>query len=144
MELPLFCKLLSTDFGLQALLDVIFVRRRLLCSSSFVRAISNGIHTAKLETLLIERGIAGAAFVAERRHRVAGVGLLEDGDDLAVGKAGCIHVKRSISQEENSTSNRARFVGEFPLGLPLPASLVISLPPATLNTDTADTRLCAC
>jgi hypothetical protein len=110
MKLPLFCKLLSTDFGLQALLDVIFVRRRLLSSSSFVRAISNGIHNAKLETLLVERNAAGA-FVAERRHRVAGVGLPEDGDDLAVGKAGCICVKRSVSQEENSTSNRALFVG---------------------------------
>ena len=110
MELLLFCKLLSTDFGLQALLDVIFKAPASLFQLLHADH-QRGIHTAKLKTLLVERGVAGAAFVAERRHWVAGVGLPEDGDNLAVGKAGCIHVQRCVSQEENSTSNRALFVG---------------------------------
>ena len=45
---------------------------------------------------LVERGVADAMLAAQFRYRAAGLGLLEDGDDLAVGKAGRLHVELSV------------------------------------------------
>lgn len=53
-------------------------------------------------------------FVAQLRYWAAGFGLLENGDDLAVGNAGGLHVELSLSKVENSTSERALFVGGLP------------------------------
>lgn len=50
------------------------------------------------------------------KYRTAGFGLLEDDDDLAVGKARGLHVELPVSQVENSTSDPAFFVGGL-LGL---------------------------
>jgi hypothetical protein len=36
---------------------------------------------------LVERGVADAVLAAQLWYRTAGFGLLEDGDDVAVGKA---------------------------------------------------------
>ena len=46
-------------------------------------------HASRSPNLLrhVERGIADAAFAAQLRNRAVGFGLLQDGDDLAVGKA---------------------------------------------------------
>lgn len=40
--------------------------------------------------------------------------MLEDGDDLAIGKARGIHVELPVPQVENSTSDLAFFVGGLP------------------------------
>lgn len=53
------------------------------------------VHAAELGAPLVERGVADAVFAAQLRDRAAGFGLLENGDDLAVGKAGCLHVEFS-------------------------------------------------
>ena len=51
---------------------------------------------------------------AQLWYRAAGFGLLENNDDLAVGRAGSLHAELSVSQVENSTSDRALFVGGLP------------------------------
>ena len=47
-------------------------------------------------TLAVGRGVADAVFAAQLRHWTPTLGLLEDGDDLAVGKAGRLHVELSV------------------------------------------------
>jgi len=39
--------------------------------------------------------------------------LLENGDDLAVGKAGGLHAELSVCQVEKSISDRALFWGDY-------------------------------
>ena len=48
----------------------------------------------------VERGVADAVLAAQLRYRAAGFGLLQDGDDLAVGKAGRLHVELSVSSRK--------------------------------------------
>lgn len=65
-----------------------------------MRAISDGVHAAEPGAPLVERGVADAVLPAQLRYLATGFGLLEDGDDLAVGKAGLIHVELSVSYVE--------------------------------------------
>jgi hypothetical protein len=51
-----------------------------------MRAISDGNHAAELGASLVERGVADAVLAAQLGDRRAALGLLEDGDDLAIGK----------------------------------------------------------
>jgi len=62
-----------------------------------MRAINDCIHAAELGAPFVERGAADAVLTAQLRYGAAGFGLLEDGDDLAVGKAGRLHVELSVS-----------------------------------------------
>lgn len=56
----------------------------------------------------IERGIADTVLAVQRRYTASGFGLLENGDDLAVGKAAHLHVS-FLFLSKNSTSKRALF-----------------------------------
>jgi hypothetical protein len=44
----------------------------------------------------IKRGVDDAVLAPQLRCRAAGFGLLEDGDDLAVGTAGRLYVELSV------------------------------------------------
>lgn len=48
-------------------------------------------------TLLVEPGVAEAVLPAKLWYWAAGFGLLDDGNDLAVGKAGGLHVELFVS-----------------------------------------------
>lgn len=52
-----------------------------------------GIHTAVLGALLIEPSATHAMLTTKLRHRRTGFSPLQDGNDLAVGKAREIHAK---------------------------------------------------
>ena len=56
-----------------------------------------GVHAIELRAPLVERGVADAVLAAQLRYRAAGIGLLEDGDDLAIGKAGRRHIELPVS-----------------------------------------------
>nr|WMM94666.1 hypothetical protein [Pseudomonas kurunegalensis] len=51
------------------------------------------VHATKLGAPLVEGGRAEAMLAAELRNRATSLGLLEDGDDLAVRKTRCLHAK---------------------------------------------------
>jgi hypothetical protein len=56
-----------------------------------MRAINDGIHADELGAQLVERCVADAVLAVRLWYRTAGLGLLENGDDLAVGKVGGFH-----------------------------------------------------
>src|SRR5690606_30416521 len=62
---------------------------------------------AELRAPLVERGIADAVLTAQLRDWAAGFGLLVDGDNLAVGKAGRLHVELSVSLEPIPVGNES-------------------------------------
>jgi len=55
------------------------------------------IHGTELGASLVEPGVANAVLAAQLWYWAAGFSLLEDDDDLAVGKAGRLHVELSVS-----------------------------------------------
>ena len=63
---------------------------------------------------VVKRRRAYAMFSAQFGGGGACLSLLEDGDDLAVGKAGCLHAERSKSNLDNSTFKRDHLVGGLP------------------------------
>ena len=83
------------DLGLETLLAYIFFRRGFSSSNAFMRAINDASMPPYLAPF-IKRGVDDAVLAPQLRYRAAGFGLLEDGDDLAVGKAGRLYVELSV------------------------------------------------
>ena len=97
MALPFFCERLRNDLSLEALLDIHLLEAPVFLLQLLHACHQRGVHAAELGAPLVERGVADAVLAAQLRYRAAGFGLLEDGDDLAVGKAGRLHVELSVS-----------------------------------------------
>lgn len=60
-----------------------------------MRAISDGVYAAELGAPFIECGVADAMFAAQFRNGRTTFGLLEVGDNLAIGKTGRLHTELS-------------------------------------------------
>jgi hypothetical protein len=97
MALPFFCECLRDDLGLEALFDVHFLEVPVFLFQLLDPCHQRGIHAAELGAPLVERVVADAVLAAQLRYWAAGLGLLQDGDDLAVSKAGRPHVELSVS-----------------------------------------------
>lgn len=96
MALPLFCQRLGDNLGLQTLLGIHLLQAPILVFELLHACHQRRIHAAVLGAPFVERGVADAVLAAQFRDRAAGFGLLEDGDDLAVGKAGRLDVELSV------------------------------------------------
>lgn len=65
---------------------------------------------------LICLGTAKGMLAAQLRHSRVTLGLLEDGDELAIGKTGRLHTELSkILVSKNSTLNAFIWWGDFPI-----------------------------
>jgi hypothetical protein len=95
MALPFFCERLRDDLGLEALLGIHLLEASILVFQLFHAGHQRGVHAAELGKPFVERGIADAMFTTQLRDGRASLGLLEDRNDLAVGKAGCLHAELS-------------------------------------------------
>ena len=95
MALPLFCEGLGDNFDFETLIGVHFLQVPVLVFELLHTGHQGRIHAAELGAPFVERGIADAVLAAQLRYRAAGLGLLKDGNDLAVGKAGRFHVELS-------------------------------------------------
>ena len=87
MALPLFCERLSDNFVFETLVGTHFLQAAVLVFELLHAGHQGCIHAAEFGAPLVERSIADAVFAAKLRNRAAGFVLLQDGDDLAVGKA---------------------------------------------------------
>lgn len=96
MALPLFCECLRNDLGLEALLGIHLLEAPVLVLELLHARHERRVHAAELGPPLVERGVADAVLAAQLRDRAAAFGLLEDGDDLAVGKTGRLHLELSV------------------------------------------------
>jgi hypothetical protein len=96
MALPLFCQCLRDDLGLEPLLGIHLLQAPVLVLEFLHAGHQGSVHATVLGAPLVERGIADAMLAAQLGNRTAGFGLLEDGDDLAVGKAGRLHLELSV------------------------------------------------
>jgi len=97
MALPFFCQRLRDDLGLEALFDVHLLEAPVFLFQFLHACHQRGVHAAELGAPLVERGVVDAVLPAQLWYWAAGLGLLENGDDLAVGKAGRLHVELSVS-----------------------------------------------
>lgn len=121
MALPFFCQGLRDDLGLQALLGIHFLQAPVFVLQFLHAGHQRGIHAAELGAPFVERGVADAVLAAQLWDWRAALGLLEDGDDLAIGKTGRLHAELSKNLSlENSTFKRDHLVG----GLPWPKKLL--------------------
>jgi hypothetical protein len=87
MALPLFCQGLGHDFGLEALFGIHLLEPAVLVLQLLHAGHEGSVHAAELGTPLVERGVADAVLTAQLRDGRADFGLLEDGDDLAIGES---------------------------------------------------------
>jgi hypothetical protein len=93
MASPLFCQGLRNDLGLQTLLGIHLFQATIFIFQLLHAGHQRGIHAAELGAPLVELGVADAVLAAQLRNRRAALGLLEDGDDLAIGKTGRLHAE---------------------------------------------------
>lgn len=84
MASPLFCHGFLDDFGFEALFGVHFFKPSVFFLQLTQAGHQRGIHAAELGAPLIERGRTDAMLTAQLWRRGSSLGLLEDGDDLAV------------------------------------------------------------
>src|SRR5471032_569957 len=124
MALPLFCKRLGNDLGLEALFGIHLLEPLVFLFKLLHPGHQRGVHAAELGPPFVERGRAHAMLAAQFGDGGAGFSLFEDGDNLAVGVTGDLHAELSKSYLENSTHKSACLQG----GLPLEALLPISKP----------------
>lgn len=107
MQIPgalyIFCACLGDNPSLRTFLGVHFLQPSVFVLQLLQSPHQRRVHAAELEVPLLERGVADAALPAQCGNRGATLGLLEDGDDLAVGKAGSLHAELSKIRLENST-----------------------------------------
>ena len=87
MASPLFCHGLLDDLRLQFGLGVHLLEAAILFLKLLHALHERGVHAAELGTSFVERGVAHAMLPAKLRNGRTCLGLLEDGDDLAVGVA---------------------------------------------------------
>ncbi len=115
MALPFFCRGLRDDLGLQAHLGIHFLQAPVFVLQFLHAGHQRGIHAAELGAPFVERGVADAVLAAQLWDWRAALGLLEDGDDLAIGKTGRFHAELSKNLSlENSTFKRDHLVGGLP------------------------------
>jgi hypothetical protein len=96
MALPLLCECLRDDLGFEALLGIHLLEAPVLILQLLHASHQGRVHAAVFGTPLVESGVADSVLPAQLGNGAAGFGLLEDGDDLAVGKAGRLHVALSV------------------------------------------------
>jgi hypothetical protein len=75
---------LLNDLSLEPLLGIHLLEPPVLVFEFLEASHQGGIHAAELAAPLVKRGRADAVFPAQFRDRAAALGLLENGDDLAV------------------------------------------------------------
>src|SRR5438094_2998770 len=95
MALPFFCERLRDNLGLETLLRVHLLQAPVLVFELLHASHQRRIHAAELGAPLVESCRAHAMFAAQFRDRGACLGLLEDGDDLAVGTVGSFDAELS-------------------------------------------------
>src|SRR5476649_1806701 len=95
MALPLFCEGLGDDLSFEAFFGVHLFQALVLFLQLLHTGHERGVHAAKLGSPLVERGRAHAMFAAQFGDGGAGLGLLEDGDDLTVCVTGRLHAELS-------------------------------------------------
>src|SRR5471032_1147953 len=119
MALPLFCKRLGNDLGLEALFGIHLLEPLVFLFKLLHPGHQRGVHAAELGPPFVERGRAHAMLAAQFGDGGAGFSLFEDGDNLAVGVTGDLHAELSKSYLENSTHKSACLQGGLPFqGLP--------------------------
>ena len=99
MALPFFCRGLRDDLGLQAHLGIHFLQAPVFVLQLLHAGHQRGVHAAELGAPFVERGVADAVLAAQFRDWRAALGLLEEGDDLAIGKTGRLHAEFSKKSE---------------------------------------------
>lgn len=98
MASPLFYQCLRDDLGLKSLFGIHLFQATIFLFQLLHTGHERGIHAVELGAPLVERGVADAMFSAQLRGRRTAFGLLEDGDDLAIGKTGRLHAEPSKSE----------------------------------------------
>src|SRR5471030_1505140 len=114
MALPLFCKRLGNDLGLEALFGIHLLEPLVFLFKLLHPGHQRGVHAAELGPPFVERGRAHAMLAAQFGDGGAGFSLFEDGDNLAVGVTGDLHAELSKSYLENSTHKSACLQGGLP------------------------------
>jgi len=114
MALPLFCEGLGDDLNFEAFFGVHLLQAFVLFLQLLHPGHERGVHAAKLGSPLVERGRAHAVFAAQLGDVEAGLGLLEDGDDLTVGVTEGFMQNFQKSYLENSTHSYACLQGGLP------------------------------
>lgn len=125
MALPLFCEGLGDDFGFKAFFGVHLFQALVLLFKLLHAGHQRGIHAAELGAPLVERRRAHAMLPAQFWDGATGLGLLQDGEDLADGVTGSLHAELSKSYLENSTHKSTCLLGGLPkylLGTYVPLS----------------------
>src|SRR5436309_2662022 len=119
MALPFFCERLRDNLGLETLLRVHLLQAPILVFELLHAGHQRRIHAAELGAPLVEGCRTHAMFAAQLGDRGACLGLLEDGDDLAVGKAGSFHAELSkILVWKILLSNALIWRGDYQMTLP--------------------------
>src|SRR5471030_874613 len=116
MALPLFCKRLGNDLGLEALFGIHLLEPLVFLFKLLHPGHQRGVHAAELGPPFVERGRAHAMLAAQFGDGGAGFSLFEDGDNLAVGVTGDLHAELSKSYLENSTHKSACLQGGITVG----------------------------
>jgi len=87
MALELSLKGFLADLGLDAFLGVHLLQPGILSLELLHALHEGGIHAAELASPLVDHGRAAAMLPSQVRDRHAGLVLLQDGHDLAVGES---------------------------------------------------------
>lgn len=87
MALPLFCHGFLDDLGLEPFLGIHFLQAPVLFLKFLHAGHQGRVHAPKLGPPLVERGIADGVLPAQIRDWRPGFGLIQDADDLAIGKS---------------------------------------------------------
>lgn len=95
IALPFFCQRLRDDLGLKALFGIHLLHTPIFVFQFFHACHEQRVHPAGLGAPLVERSVADAVF-AQLEYGAVGFGLLEDSDDLAVGKAKRLYLELSV------------------------------------------------
>lgn len=86
MALPLFCERLLEDVGTHLGFGVHLLQAPVLVLQFLDSGHHRGVHAAVLRTPFVKSGGTDAVAAAQLRNRRAGLSLLENANDLAVGK----------------------------------------------------------
>ncbi len=95
MALPLFCESLGDDFSFKTLFGVHLFQALVFLFKLLHAGHQRGIHAAEFGAPLVERSRAHSMLAAQFWNWGTGLGLLQDGEDLAVGVTGSLHAELS-------------------------------------------------
>ena len=93
MALEFFCEGFRNDVGLNLRLDIQLLEPAVLLLQLLHPRHQRGVHATELGPPFLERGRADAVLTAQIRHRSAHLGLLEDGQNLAVAETRSLHAE---------------------------------------------------